>query len=471
MRKMLCIAAREFSSTVMTRAFVIGWLITPVMMAVVLFAIPRLIGQSAYRTRGEIAVIDPTHTIGPALEQIVEPKNLEARRLHNMRAALDGANRALASGAGRPPAGNMAAAFAAAAGLTLTPQLHVVEEPADADPAKAQSWLLEPAPPGARHLALAVIHPQAAVPADSQSAASDPSPHAAAYDLYVAPNLDDRAEGAVRGMLRDAIVSVRARAYGLDLERLDDLTRIVPGKTMTLTRNGRENSTVPAFDRLVPFALIFFLIVGVLGGGQFLLTTMVEEKSSRIIEVLLSAVSPLELLAGKIAGQLAAGMVGMTLYLLMALAGLTAFALFGLVDPALLLYLFLFFVISFLVVGSVMVAVGASVNELRDAQSLLTPFMLLLAAMWIVVMPISLSPNSPLAVTLSFTPVLSTFAMIVRMASTAPPPLWQVWLSIAVGIGSAAAAVWFAAKIFRIALLLQGRPPTLKTLLRWAVSS
>jgi ABC-type Na+ efflux pump permease subunit len=213
-----------------------------------------------------------------------------------------------------------------------------------------------------------------------------------------------------------------------------------------------------------------FMLVAVLSGGQFLLTTMVEEKSSRIIEVLLSAVSPLELLAGKILGQLGASMLAMALYIVLATAALLGFALFGLIDPSLLLYLFLFFVISFLVIGSVMVAVGAAVNEMRDAQSLLMPFMLLLAGVWIVAMPVSMNPNSRLAVTLSFTPVVNTFAMMLRLSSIAPPPLWQVWLSVAVGLATVVGAIWFAAKVFKIALLMHGRPPNLGTLLRWAMS-
>ncbi|MGH8328535.1 MAG: ABC transporter permease, partial [Steroidobacteraceae bacterium] len=182
-------------------------------------------------------------------------------------------------------------------------------------------------------------------------------------------------------------------------------------------------------------------------------------------------VSPVELLAGKIAGQLGASLVGMSLYVLAALAALLAFALFGLLDPVLLLYLLLFFVLAFLIVGSVMVGVGAAVNEIRDAQSLLMPFMLLISAIWVLVFPLSMSPSSKLAVALSFTPIVSPFVMMVRVASSAPPPPWEVAASVAVGIATVAAAVWFAAKIFRIALLLHGKPPNLATLLRWAISA
>jgi ABC-2 type transport system permease protein len=80
------------------------------------------------------------------------------------------------------------------------------------------------------------------------------------------------------------------------------------------------------------------LLMGVLGGGGQLLTTMVEEKSSRVVEVLLSAVSPMELMAGKLLGQMAASLVGMCIYLIMGIGLLSSFALFGLLNFSLIFY-------------------------------------------------------------------------------------------------------------------------------------
>jgi len=78
------------------------------------------------------------------------------------------------------------------------------------------------------------------------------------------------------------------------------------------------------------------------------------------------------------------------------------------------------------------------------------------------------APNAPLSVALSFIPPANSFAMLARLASGTPPPVWQVCLSVAAGLAAAAAAVWFAAKVLRIGLLMQGKPPDLATLVRWA---
>ncbi len=72
-----------------------------------------------------------------------------------------------------------------------------------------------------------------------------------------------------------------------------------------------------------------------------------------------------------------------------------------------------------------------------------------------------------LAVISSFVPPLNTFAMLLRLASTSPPPAWQVWLSIAIGVAGVVATVWFSAKVFQIGLLMFGKPPDFKTLWKW----
>ena len=114
-----------------------------------------------------------------------------------------------------------------------------------------------------------------------------------------------------------------------------------------------------------------------------------------------------------------------------------------------------------------MAAIGAAVNEMREAQTLMTPVMIITILPWILWMPISQDPNGILATVLSFIPPLSTFTMLLRITSTAPPPVWQIWLSIAVGVVGVYASLWFAAKVFRIGLLMYGKPPTFGTLIRW----
>jgi ABC-2 type transport system permease protein len=94
--------------------------------------------------------------------------------------------------------------------------------------------------------------------------------------------------------------------------------------------------------------------------------------------------------------------------------------------------------------------------------------MLVMILPYALVPMIARAPNATLSITLSFIPPMSSFAILARLASNAPPPLWQVLVSIVCGLLGAILAVWFAAKVFKIGLLMQGKPPNLATLVRWA---
>jgi ABC-2 type transport system permease protein len=202
-------------------------------------------------------------------------------------------------------------------------------------------------------------------------------------------------------------------------------------------------------------------------GGQYLLTTTIEEKSSRVVEVLLSAVSPMQLMTGKILGQMAVGVVLLSVYMGVGMAALSAFSLLDLISPMTIAYVIIYFVLAYFIIASLMAAIGASVNELREAQSLMGPVMMVLMLPYIFGFPISRDPNSTLAFVLSMVPPMSPFAMVIRITSNEPIPAWQIALSLALTAFAAYVCVWFAAKVFRIGLLMYGKPPNLKTLIRW----
>ena len=301
---------------------------------------------------------------------------------------------------------------------------------------------------------------------DDAVEASGPESGFGTYDLYVRPDLDDRDLDFMYNNIRESIVNARFAAQALDRSTVDSLTRVPRQSSVTISQDA-EQQTVRGFGMFLPMAFMILMFMGIMTGGQYMLTSTIEEKSTRVVEVLLSAVSPMELMAGKLLGSVGVSLVAMGLYLLMGLALLTSLSMFGLVNPWLIFYLLIFFLIGFFVVGSLMLAVGASVNEISEAQSLQTPLLLIIMVPLFVWPAISRNPNSLFATVVSFLPPINSFGMLLRMASTQPPPWWQVWLSIAIGVASVAGAVWIASKVFRIGLLMYGKPPNLKTLIRW----
>jgi ABC-2 type transport system permease protein len=459
MRRIGLIAEREFLGTVLTPGFIVGVLVLPAVIALTFALGPRLMNQRSAPVRGQIAIIDPTGVVTAELRAAITPEAIAARREEVTRralAAVPAGVRDLAGSAVTDPSSETIERIAG-----TVPDLQIVERPADTsdpDMRGAKAWLTDAAP-GDRRLALLVVQPDAVRLAPGRT-------EYGTYNLYVPPTIDDRIETAVFDSVREAIISARLRAQHLDRVSFDEIARLPRARSITVTKDN-EHVTVGAFNRIMPFAFVGLLLVSVMMGGQGLMTSTVEEKTSRVIEVLLSAVSPFELLAGKILGQMAVSLVVLGLYIGLAFMLLASFAMLGLLDLSLVIYLLIFFIITYVTIGAAMAAVGSAVNEMREAQSLMMPIMLVLTVPWVLAAPIARQPNSTFSTAISFVPPVNTFAMLLRLASSAPPPSWQVWVTIAIGVASVVASVWCASKVFTIGLLMHGKPPDMKTLVRW----
>jgi ABC-2 type transport system permease protein len=453
LRRIGLVAGREFMAAVTNRGFVVGLLLMPALFALMAAVVPRVISQQVQAVRGEVAVVDRTGQVAAALRRVLSPEAISARRLEGAKRALENTPAVV-----RDAAGNATVMQRA---IGTPPALTILERPAGSDLQREKQWLMEPpSPDGLRHLALIVIQPDAIVPADGRI-------EYGGYELFVPENLDERIETELYDGLRESLVAARMEARNLDRPRVEAITRVRRATSVTVAA-GTERRTNVAFNRMLPFVFAGLLVFGVLIGGQTLLTQTVEEKSNRVVEVLLSAVSPIELMAGKILGQMGVSMLVLALYVGMGLFMLVSFAMIGLLDPVLILYLVVFFVISYLLFAAVFSAVGAAVNEMREAQSLMTPVMLALMAPWMFAPVIGREPNSTFAIALSFIPPVNTFAMMIRLASNTPPPAWQVLVTIVVGMAAACGVTWFAAKIFKVGLLMHGKAPNMATLMRWA---
>jgi len=449
MRKILLVAKRDFLASVVTKGFIIAIMVPPLIYGAIVLAFPRMMNNRVPAVTGRVAVIDQTGQVTQGVARYLEPRAIAARRDASF-------NRVMQSNPMRGVGAGPGGAVTQQAVLGEVPRLDIAGVEATTLEVEKGRLAQESGP---RQLAVLVIQPNAVVAgADGVFGA---------YDLFVRRNLDNRIQNEIRNAAAEAIIDARVRAEGLDRQRVDALTNVTRPTSVTVTADG-ESPTRADFAGLMPMGFAMLLMISVMSSGQYLLTTTIEEKSSRTIEVILSAVSPFELLTGKILGQMAVGLTILVAYSSLGVLGLMSMAMFGLIDPRLLIFLFIFFLITYVIMGSLMAAIGSAVNELREAQSLMTPITLLMMVPWLFWFPISREPNSTFATIVSFIPPMNAFAMLLRLTSTSPPPMWQVWLSIAVGIGAAAGALWFASRIFKIGLLMYGRPPNFATLLRWA---
>lgn len=439
--KVLAVAWREFKYTALTKAFLFGALILPLIIWGIIGISPLFLSREPPPLTGSIAIIDPSGlVVAEATRQFDELKNRPAAPIGN---AVDAMNRATK---GDPTA------LARLAEETGQVNITVV---AESDPAKADEFRRRVG--SGDLLAMAVIDPKLlqAEPGDAK------------LELLVQGTTSPKHTGLYSRILRDATVRSRVASSGGDYGKLMAMLRLPELNTERVTRDGGTAKERADARMLVPIAFMMLMWIATFSSGQYLLTTTIEEKSNKVMEVLLSAVSPMQLLAGKILGQALVSAVIITIYGAVAFSGLALLSMSDLIQPSLIVYLVVFFLMAYFMIATIMAAVGSAVSDLREAQALVTPAMLVLMLPMILWLPISDSPNGMLATVTSFLPPAIPFVMMLRLAGTEPIPVWQVALSILIGYGSMFVMLWGGARIFRVGVLMQGKPPSLWELLKW----
>ncbi len=229
-------------------------------------------------------------------------------------------------------------------------------------------------------------------------------------------------------------------------------------------------------NKFAPVAFVYLLWIAVFTAAQMLLTNTVEEKSNRIIEVLLSSVSPGELMSGKIWGIGATGLtivgswavfglIGVNLgaYLVPKIAEWNLTDIVG--DPRYLASFIGYFLSGYLLFAAVLVALGSVCNSLKEAQNLLQPVFLLLMIPLFAMIPIVQEPNGLMARVFTYIPIYTPFAMMNRAGG--PPAPWEYAVTTVEILISLVVAFKAAGKIFRVGVLMTGNPPKLKEILGW----
>ncbi len=298
---------------------------------------------------------------------------------------------------------------------------------------------------------------------------------------YISNNLTNRELSAWFGRHVSAEVRLRRLAReNLTEEVANWVTRPIEFEGVQISTDGDEEevSAQDVVRQWTPVAFVYLLWISILINTQMLLTNTIEEKSNKLIEVLLSSISPVQLMAGKILGIAATGLAIISTWALMALlffVGLPEFFNIDLpvnlgdilTEPVYIGSFLVYFVLGYLFYAALLVGLGSICNNLKEAQNLMLPVQLVQMIPIFVMVPVGQDPNGVLAKILSFIPPLTPFVMMNRAAG--PPSFTEYAITTALLIASIALALWFAAKIFRIGILMSGKPPKLREVLRWLV--
>ncbi len=277
----------------------------------------------------------------------------------------------------------------------------------------------------------------------------------------------------LRTVLNDEITRLRFDDAGIDqalIARLNTRAALTTFGLVDRATDGtvKEAQEVDALARVaMPTFFLILMFMSVMTAGTHLLNAIIEEKMSKISEVLLGSVTPFQLMAGKLLGVVGVSLLLTSVYLLGGLYLVFSSGRWDLLDPGLIAWFIVFMVCASLLFGSIFLALGSACSDLKDAQSMMQPAMILIMLAYLGSFIVIQNPESNIAIGMSFFPTMTPFAMLLRMAMPPGPPLWHVLLSVSMLVATTWFCVWAGGRIFRVGILMQGKAPTLPELVKW----
>ena len=274
-------------------------------------------------------------------------------------------------------------------------------------------------------------------------------------DLFTQNYVERSISGAVRGQRL-----VEAKIDEKSVEKASE-----PVNLKTTGVGGAESKGETSFYFALGVGILIYM--SVLLYGQFVLGAVIEEKETRIAEILFSSMRSFPLMLGKLIGVSLVALTQMGIWV-------AAFLIFSAwlgaamphIPPMLFVYFAVFFLMGYFIYSTVYAVVGSMVTTTQEGGQLALPVVLMLVAGFYLSFNIIRSPNSPLAFWASMFPFFAPITMLVRIV-TETPPLWQILLSLGIGIATIMGLVWLASRIYRIGMLMTGKKATIPEVWRW----
>ena len=420
MRKILSVIKREYLQIVKTKGFIIGTILGPVLMAA-LIIIPIIGSLISVGQQESIGVVDATQEIFMELDSKLDHKLKDGRRRYQLEEYK--------------PLGD-------------------IEEFRKTLNKKVLN----------KELSAYIFIPESI----SEGGVAE----------YVSQHVTDFDEiKNINEALNSVIIEKRLKKEGLDPQKIAQYIQRVGLKPIKVTKRGEEEDTGGTF--LISYLLVLILYMTLFFYGAIIMRGVIEEKNSRVVEVILSSLRPFQLMVGKILGI---GAVGITQYTIWALFGLAASryskSLISSFFPAaasfrmptipahIFIYFVVFFILGYFLYGTFYAAIGSMVNSEKEAQQLLFPVTMFLVIPILLMMFIMRSPNSSFSVILSLIPLFAPILMLLRVCVLLPPFI-QVGSSIVLLLLMILMMIWLTAKIYRVGILMYGKRPNFAEIVKW----
>jgi len=281
-------------------------------------------------------------------------------------------------------------------------------------------------------------------------------------------------ERNLRDALNEAVRSERLAGANISEGQLKDLSRNVDFDSKSLDEKGGEKDTDGVFIASLIIGLMIYITLAIY--GQQILAAVVEEKETRIAEILFSSAKPFELMMGKLVGVGLAGLTQLAIWIISALVlvgfGVAQMSAAGMsiaipnISPLMVVLFFVYFLLGFFIYASIFALIGSMVTTVQEGgQFSFPPIMLLLVGFYFSFAVIR-DPNSSLSFWVSIAPFFAPITMPVRILAETPP-FWQIALSIFINGAAIAFLVWLAARVYRVGMLMTGKRATIPEVWKW----
>ncbi len=442
MRKIWIIAVREYNAAVRTKAFIVSVVLMPVFMVGGIVAQKLLKGQ-VDTTDKKLAVIDHT---GQLLESIQMAANAR-----NDKEVIDKET-----------------------GKKINPK-YVIEpiEPNTEDPDDQRLELSNLIREKKLH-AFVEIGKDVIEPQSKPDSKSDILPSTERIIYHGESAAIDRMRRWLRDELNPSIKQLRLATRDIDPKVVAQVIRfaqVEPHGLLSMEAGKVKSEGRKSEGQLMatPIIVMFLMFMMIMIGAPPLINSVLEEKMQRIAEVLLGSVTPFQIMFGKLLGTVGVSLTMVILYVGGGILLAEKIDASQYIPYDLLPWFIVFQVMAIFMFGAMFIAVGAACSDLKEAQSMTMPVMVMVMVPLFVWINVVKEPLSAFSTWMSLVPTCTPLLMLLRQATPASIPIWQPWVGLAGVVVFTIFCVWAAGRIFRVGLLMQGKPPKITDLMRWAI--
>ncbi|MBX3292387.1 MAG: ABC transporter permease [Acidobacteria bacterium] len=446
MRKFTAVLFHEYKKIVLKWTFLLGTLLFP-LMGLAFAIVPAFI----FSIKGEatrLVVVDPTNKILPRLKGNMSPERIAERQ----KQAVDEALRGVPSGQGEQmsqTARQMGSVFAFVDMEFGNKPVEAVRSELNAKAAAGEidAYLIVPENIGAND---------------------------AKYEFRTRKAGDFIGNEVLKDALNEAVRAQRMADANIDAAAVRDISRNVTIETKALSDKGEEKDSDMLFIASLVIGMMIYISLAIY--GQVIMGTVVEEKETRIAEILFSSARPFELMLGKLVGVGLAGLTQLGIWV----GSLLALSIFLSrqadlgpflqsvpdITPLMVVYFLVYFLIGYFTFAAIFALIGSAVTTVQEGSQFAFPPMILMLTGLYFSFAVIRDPNSAMSFWVSTSPFFAPLTMPVRILAEMPP-FWQIALSVGVNVLAIAGLVWVASRVYRVGMLMYGKRATVPEIWKW----